>query len=370
MPEHAIPRFSSSVSMQAHWWTVLGLSALIMVRSAAAQSVDITGVPNYKSAGTLTGVVSGVDPATHKVAAYINVEGSGWWTKSTGATINPDGTFSVDIGTDGLDEYASMYSVAVVPKGTSIPGGSSPSNTLPGGTVASDWVQRYGRNVQFAGHSWGVKDSPDPVGPGSNRFSADQHDAWVDEAGLHLTIHQHDGNWYSTEVVLTENLGYGTYYFRTNSEVEDLNTNATFGAFTWDNFGDDPRITAWPWREIDFEDSRWGNPAEATTSQTVIQPYDVAGNLARYTLPDLAGNPTLTRAFTWAPGRIDWITARGNHSPQEIVAGNVPAGDVIDQRTYLDDGAQHLVPDAGARTSASICGSTSRPRSATSRRRL
>lgn len=327
--------------------SALVLCAVLAASSATAQTVDITGVPNYQSAGTLTGIVSGVNPATHKVAAYINIEGSGWWTKATGATINPDGSFSVDIGTDGLDEYASMYSVAVVPNSTSVPGGSDPSNILPGSTVASDWVQRYGRTLQFAGRNWGVKESPSPVGPGSNRFSALEDDAWVDEAGLHLTIHQHSANWYSTEVVLTENLGYGTYYFRTNSEVEDLNANATLGAFTWDNFGDDPRITAWRSREIDFEDSRWGNPGEPTTSQTVIQPYDVPGNLDRYTIPDLAGNPALTRAFTWAPGRIDWITARGNHSPQEVSAGSIPAGDVIDQRTYLDNGAQHLVPDAG-----------------------
>jgi hypothetical protein len=325
---------------------IIVLCALLAAGTATAQSVEITGIPNYKKAGTLTGVVSGIDPATHKVVAYIDVEGNNWWTKSTGATINPDGSFSVNIGTDGLDEYASTYCVAVVPKGTNIPDGSEPSNILPSTTVASDWVQRYGRSVQFAGRSWGVKDSPSPVGPGTNRFSAEENDVWVDEAGMHLTIHRHGGSWYSSEVVLTENLGYGTYYYRTECEVEDLNTNATFGAFTWDNFGDDPRITAWPWREIDFEDSRWGKPGDPTTSQTVIQPYDVPGNLARYTTPDLSGDPRLTRAFTWSPGRIEWIAALGNHSPQELLAGNIPPGDIIDQRTYLDNGAEHLVPDA------------------------
>lgn len=323
-----------------------GLGTLLLAAVVAAQSVEITAIPDYESAGMLSGVVSGVNPATHKVAAYLLVEGGGWWNKSTGATINPDGTFSVNIGTAGLDEYASTYSVAVVPNSTSVPDGSSDTHILPGSTVASDWVQRYGRNLQFGGRNWGVKEAPSPVGPGGNRFSADEDDVWVDEDGMHLTIHHHGGQWRSTEVVLTENLGYGTYYFRTSSEVEDLNVNATFGAFTWDSFGDDPRITDWPWREIDFEDSRWGNAADPTTSQTVIQPYYVTGNLDRYTIPDLSANPELTRAFTWAPGQIDWITALGNHSPQVVLAGDVPAGDVIDQRTYLDNNGNHLVPDA------------------------
>ena len=54
--------------------------------------------------------------------------------------------------------------------------------------VAIDCVQRFGRTIEFAGHTWGVKEAPDPVGPGSNRFSSDTGDVFVDDDGLHLTI--------------------------------------------------------------------------------------------------------------------------------------------------------------------------------------
>ena len=73
---------------------------------------------------------------------------------------------------------------------------------------------------------------------GQNVFSHDPDDVWVDEKGrLHLTIQHHDDRWWSTEVILLESLGHGTYWFVTESEVEDLDANATLGAFTWDTYG-------------------------------------------------------------------------------------------------------------------------------------
>ena len=83
-------------------------------------------------------------------------------------------------------------------------------------------------------------------------------------------------------MVLLDRLGYGTYSYQTNSHVETLDRNITFGAFTWDPYGDDDSVPAWPYREIDFEDSRWGNAGDPTNSQMVVQPYTVAGNLQRY----------------------------------------------------------------------------------------
>ena len=140
---------------------------------------------------------------------------------------------------------------------------------------------QFNTHLQFGGRTWGVKESAVPVGPGGNRFSAAPSDVWVDQDGLHLTISSDGFNWFSTEVVLSENLGYGTYLFQTDSRVDELNANATFGAFTWDPYGDDDRIPEFPNREIDFEDSRWGIPGRATNSQFVVQPYHVSGNLER-----------------------------------------------------------------------------------------
>jgi len=122
-----------------------------------------------------------------------------------------------------------------------------------------------------------------------------------------------------------------------------LDVNATFGAFTWDSFGDDERIPDWPNREIDFEDGRWGNPADPTNSQTVVQPYYVSGNLQRLTLPDLSDDASLTRFFTWSPGRIEFYTLLGHHQPNSF-----PPEAIIDHSVYSENlAAGQIVPEPG-----------------------
>ena len=195
--------------------------------------------------------------------------------------------------------------------------------------------------LQFAERTWNIKQSTGLVGPGPNRFSSNPNDVWADEDGLHLTIHKYGSNWYSTEVILNEILGYGTYMFQTTSRQDILNANATFGAFTWDSAGGDT-IPDNPNREIDFEDGRWGAPASPTNSQVVVQPYYKPDNLKRITLPDLSEDAALTRFFTWSPGKVEFYTLRGHHTPT-----NFPPESVIHHYEYLDNGANRLVPHPG-----------------------
>ena len=316
--------------------------------TAIAQTIEITGVPAFGSAGNITGTVTGFDPSTHRVAAYLYIEGAGWWTKPSfgmpTVPINPDGTFNAFIGVSGLDPLASHYSVSVVPNGTTPPQASGASTLDLGvSSLASTYEQRYGTNLSFAGRNWGVKQSPQPVGPGGNRFSASPNDVWVDQDGLHLTINQHGGAWNSTEVVLPENLGYGTYMFQTNSRQDILDANAVFGAFTFDIFGDDSDKPDWPFREIDFEDSRWGNPSLTTNSQAVVQPFFLPGALERITLPDLSTNAELTRFFTWTPGQVEFYTLLGHYLPD-----NFPQSAIIDHTIISDDiGNGIKVPEPG-----------------------
>ncbi|MAT68355.1 MAG: hypothetical protein CMJ58_02410 [Planctomycetaceae bacterium] len=199
----------------------------------------------------------------------------------------------------------------------------------------------HGVTLQFAGRTWAVKQSATPVGPGPNRFSSRPEDVWSDESGLHLTVQKTGPDWYSTEVILTESLGYGTYTLQTESRQDILDANAVFGAFTWDPFGGGT-IPGNPNREIDFEDSRWGNPADSANSQVVVQPYYVPGNRQRLTLPDLSADRRLTRFFTWSPGKVEFTTLRGHHSPTDY-----PAEDVIHQYVYANDGSDHVVPVPG-----------------------
>jgi hypothetical protein len=164
---------------------------------------------------------------------------------------------------------------------------------------------------------------------------------WSDAAGLHLTIHKTGSFWYSTEVILNESHGYGTYAFQTTSRQDILNPNATFGAFTWDSAGGDT-IPNNPNREIDFEDGRWGKAADPTNSQVVVQPYYVNGNLQRITLPDLSVDAALTRFFTWSPNRIEFYTLRGHYSPLSF-----PPEAVIHHYTYVANGTTRRVPTPG-----------------------
>jgi hypothetical protein len=167
---------------------------------------------------------------------------------------------------------------------------------------------------------------------------------WVDGAGrLHMTVSFHDGQWWSTEVILTEKLGYGTYHFVTESENEDLDAYVTFGAFTYDSYGDDWSVPVFPNREIDFEDSRWGNPTDPTTSQVCVQPSWIKGNRQRFTLPDLAADPRVSRWFTWSPSRVEFTVALGN-----VPAWNPPLSSVLYRFNYRHlPHSGHLIPTAG-----------------------
>ena len=131
--------------------------------------------------------------------------------------IQPDGSFSVDVVTGGLDDIATHYVVALVPAGQNPPiaqgDASLPSDPA---FLAMDTEIRFGRVLDFAGRRWGVKEAPLPVGPGGNYFSSSPSDVFVDAQGrLHLTVRFRDGVWWSSEVVLLEELQWGDYWFVT-----------------------------------------------------------------------------------------------------------------------------------------------------------
>lgn len=168
-------------------------------------------------------------------------------------------------------------------------------------------------DLLFAGYPWTVKQSEWPVGPGPNRFSGRPEDVWVDEHGLHLTITNRDAVWWSTEVILNGNLGYGTYVFHTTGRIDILDANMVLGMFTWDS-------TAPPnYREMDFEYTRWGNPSDFNNSQFVVQPYDSAGNLVRFRTDLTETDQRLTHVMVWSPGFVEFSTYHGHHLPGALL---------------------------------------------------
>jgi hypothetical protein len=273
-------------------------------------AIDFTAPP-YGSELDLHGTTSCVSPADFKVAVFIYV--SGWYNKPTwGEPLTPiqsDGSWTCDITTGGGDTQATRLAAFLVPNGYTPPqmsGQSDLPDEITQNAMATKFVDRppYARTLQFSGYTWGVKATPDPVGPGPNRFSDLPSDVWVDADGhLHLKIVNRDGLWYSTEVVLNGSLGYGTYTFSMVSRVDQLNPNVVLGLFTWDDTAPGNN-----YREIDIEFSRWGNPT-ALNSQYVVQPYTTPANLHRF--GTTLESSLSTHFFDWRTEQIKFGSYQG-----------------------------------------------------------
>lgn len=292
--------------------------------------ISLTTVPAYGSFADLQGAATCVTPADYAVAVYIYV--AGWWTKPSFAApltpLNADLTWSTDITTGGVDETAIEIAAFLVPGDFTPPllAGDAPlPESLFDNAVAYTHASRSRRSLTFAGRSWHVKYADYAQGPGPNRFSDDEQDVWVDEAGrLHLRIAQRDGQWYSTEVFTHAPLGYGTYTFAVEGAIDDLNENVVLGLFTWDGVA--PAATHN--REIDVaEISRWSDPDNPENAQYVVQPWYLPGNLHRY---QLALNQSLsTHTATWQPDVITFATYAGDAQTGTLLQSWSLAGDAV-----------------------------------------
>ncbi|HPR42502.1 MAG TPA: hypothetical protein PK718_08180 [Candidatus Methanofastidiosa archaeon] len=138
---------------------------------------------------------------------------------------------------------------------------SVPNETEPAPVTQTKYYER----IYFSGMWWDVKTAMNyRVGPQYNLFSNSSEDIWVDESGsLHLTISEHDGQWYSTEIIGDSSVrGYGAYIFCIESKVDELDENAVLGLFTYQNASDDYH------KEKDIEFADLGND----NIEFVVQP--------------------------------------------------------------------------------------------------
>jgi len=319
-----------------------------VVPALGEPTITINEVPPYcdETGLLLKGEVSGVEhPEDYVVAPYIQIEGVGWYTKPTFANptvpVGADGKWEADVVIEGTQDCRWTQLCVNLMEAGGMPDEADGLCYQPVSPLflANDTWERYYRTIEFSGYTWGVKESPVPVGPGSNRFGGDSDNVWVDGGKLHLTIQQKGGHWYSSEVICTEGLGYGDYLFQTSSRVDNLDSNAIFGAFTWECWGDPSALPGQCNREIDFEDGRWGDPTEPLNSQFVVQP-DAPH---RFSLPDLSEGADLTRILKWEDGRVTFILLKGHHT-----FDSWDDGDVIKEWWYVDDpDAGHHVPEPG-----------------------
>ena len=153
----------------------------------------------------------------------------------------------------------------------------------------------YSNTVSWNGASWQVKTSNAAVGPGPNIFS--KANVGVDASGfLHLKIAKDaSGRWTTAEVIAPTSLGYGTYTFTVATPLNALDPNVVLGLFTWSD------KAPYAHREIDVEASRWGNAADPTNAQFVVQPYNLANHLVRF---DATGTVRTLQRFTWRAGSV------------------------------------------------------------------
>jgi len=155
--------------------------------------------------------------------------------------------------------------------------------------------------ISFSGMTWEVKAYNRKIGPGPNFFAAEN--VSVDPSGrLHLRISQSGRKWTVAEVIGRESLGYGTYTWRL-AAVPELDPNVVLGLFTWNDAPD------FAHREIDIELAKWGNAADPTNAQYVVQPWDAPDHDLRWTLPPIQGSTI--HSFTWAAGRVDFRSTTG-----------------------------------------------------------
>jgi hypothetical protein len=294
---------------------VVGSTTVLLAGDArAVTSVEFSSVPPYGSQNNLQGKVYGVNPANYRVAVFIYIDGVGWFTKPTCAspltTIQPDGTWTADITTGGVDSNATRIAAYVVPASFSQPCVTNvfciPA-AVPQQAIASAVVTRVDptvRSFHWSGYDWWVKSSTSPVGPGPNYFSSSTNNVSIDTQGrLHLRITHVGSTWQCAEIVSQLTLGYGTYRFHLATPVDTLDPNIVLGLFTWSDENDFAN------REIDVECGRWINPADYANAQFVRQPYYLPSHLVRYRIPTLATNAT--PSFNWQTNAIAFLCTTG-----------------------------------------------------------
>lgn len=213
------------------------------------------------------------------------------WTNATHlgteyAALLVDSTFRPPITYDVLPSRGGGIAAIAVVHGAASP----PSVTIP-----------------FSGYEWRVRDAPSSRG-GRNLYSPANVSTDVNGA-LHLRASKTGVDWTCAEVSMTRSLGYGTYRFVVR-DVFHLEPALVFGMFTWDYAGG-----AQGNREMDIEITRWGDPSNQN-AQYVVQPFDVAANVARFAVP--AG--IVTHTFRWEPGRVSFRTVRGAGGEGSMVA--------------------------------------------------
>jgi len=168
------------------------------------------------------------------------------------------------------------------------------------------------RTIQFSGYEWIVRDQgSDLSGPGPNLW--DGSNVWVDESGsLHLELSHAKDGWHSSEVTMTQRLGFGRYQFQVIGPIGQLDPNIVLGLFNYPTEDVGPDGT----NEIDIEFAHWGNPAAPIGNFTVWPVQDGVTNTSVSFPVELNGTYT-THRFTWESQQIFFQSLHGHTDGNE-----------------------------------------------------
>ncbi|MFC3625429.1 hypothetical protein ACFOKJ_04610 [Vogesella amnigena] len=155
------------------------------------------------------------------------------------------------------------------------------------------------REIAFSGYNWEVRDSAGKEGgPGPNIFDGTPESVAVGADGsLHLFIRKTGNIWTSSEVILSQALGYGTYELEVETNPTTLPRSVVFGFFTYKHSPEQAH------RELDVELSYWGKPNDVKNGQFVVQNDTTPGRVTRFTV-----NEAHTRyRIRWTKGLAEFI---------------------------------------------------------------
>lgn len=267
--------------------------------------IEITSVPELGSHALLHGQARHIDPATYQVV--IAARGAGPWTVTT-ERIRGDGSWSADV-TSEIDDPTAIYAFLVgdpaaldgLEGATGFPAELLDPAPIHDGVLRQ--VDGSRRVLLFSGREWIVRRTLVPDEPGPNVFTDQHQAATVDADGvLHLNIVRDDDEYLSSEVMLTQRLGHGTFVWSLDSSPRHRNEYGVTGLFVRDDTAPTDA------KEFDIEMARWGDP-DGPDAQFAVAPWQHTGNGDKYTFGPL-WEPTI-HAVTWTEGALDFGSAEG-----------------------------------------------------------
>ena len=210
--------------------------------------------------------------------------------------------------------------------------------------------------MYFSGQSWTIKAYENSTwGPGPNYFSGRSSDVYVDNDGfLHLNIAQHNGRWYSTEVISEETMGYGVYTWVVDAQLEQMEANTVLGLFTWDNNTFQTQGNS----EVDVEVARWGDINEQDILLYSVQPVWFGPykpeRTQKINTPTGSLNGVTAHRLVWTDSLITWKSWEDYaDGPNEIGSWSF---DLNNPPRTKDEGGQTsdpiIIPAPGATTHA------------------